>query len=474
MFRMKIFSLFLLMVTIQNCSGSDTNDYIHPPNDSENAFKSKTDDQKEPTTTPATVANTPKHIWNITNIGKYEDTTDYRTFGICGNLVTRFSAKCFCGNETLIRMDSSASMCCISPDSTCFYTKNNTKDVRNSDVLCKDGVVQSKLLPCHGKCFNDYNWSAKLWQFSHFPCPELNYCVPIQDMCSGLCPSEQETCNESLRCYESGWTKDEEYDRINNTQSFRYDKLDTLTTEYVDGHKYCSVSVAANNQQFNQISRLDEDKILPDSEDRLDLQSLLQPCKTDRGEDGFVCDNAYDKGDDGFRCRANEYWCVNYKDKCDVGNTTISLDHEQICRNYTLLREMSCDSYYDLDVFNYGLQCTGNSKACYFPYYSKFDGNPKGARLTCTDKSHMKFPTANVTCSTFNEQFIKQHRQQWCECTDTSNQWCREAKNSTICKDPESWLKEQSLNKLTFDPHQCESSCQEPGPDCLGMPSNYK
>ena len=85
-----------------------------------------------------------------------------------------------------------------------------------------------------------------------------------------------------------------------------------------------------------------------------------------------------------------------------------------------------------------------------------------------------KFPSYNVKCSTFNEQFMKQHHQQWCDCDEPSNKLCEDAKNSEICKNPELWLNKQRSNKLVRDPHQCESSCKEPGPDCIGKPSNEK
>ena len=475
LFKKKCFILFLI-ATSQNYSdlasdlhnplrplldksenvSKDKSENILPLDKSENVFQDKTEDQTEPTTTTSA---TPSNVRIKREAGKYEDTANYRLYPRCGNLEMLNHYKCICGNETLIRIDSSDSMCCIPPDSNCSYTTEDTDDERRSDVECKDGVVQPKLLPCHGKCFNDYDRSQKLWKDSYFHCPELNYCVPIQDMCSGLCPSEQDTCDSRLRCYRSGYS-----------HADRFDKLATLITEYVDGHKYCSRSQARNNQQHNQISRLDEDNILPGDELRLDLESFLQPCTTGRGEDGFECDNAYDNG----RCSATELWCSGAGNKCDIGNTSIIMDHQEICRNDTLLHEVSCDSYFEFDVFNYGLRCTGNSKACYYPYYRKYDGNPKGARLTCSDKSHMKFPTPNVTCSTFYEQFMKQHHQQWCECDDTSNQWCVKAKNRSICKDPESWFKNQNTNKLVYDPHECETSCQQPGPDCLGMPSDYK
>ena len=66
---------------------------------------------------------------------------------------------------------------------------------------------------------------------------------------------------------------------------------------------------------------------------------------------------------------------------------------------------------------------------------------------------------------------MDQHKQQWCKCTDDTNQWCRGAKESKICTNPEAWLEEQRLNQFVQDPHQCQSSCELPGKDCQGMPT---
>ena len=438
--------LLLLLLPIQDCHGQNPETSLH--SSEEDVSKENPDNVNEPTPDPTKNSRIKREG------GSYEDTTNYSYFPKCGNLEMRYSRKCFCGNETLMKIDTGDSMCCLPPDANCSYTTAGYNgDKRDSDVHCPDGVAQSKLKPCHGECFNDYEKSSKLFIQSHQHCSDLNVCINIQNMCSGLCNSDPDTCVGDLRCFANGYPEENDWN-----------DLETLITEYVDNHKYCKKSYGENNHEYNQLTREDETEIKPGGDLPLDL-SLLVPCTDKRGNDGYLCDNNVD---DDNKCTANTNWCDGSGASCEVGNITISLDNPQLCANQTKLSELSCDLYTSAgQLFAHGLRCSGKNKACFFPFYNHYNGEPLGAKPTCDDNSHKKFPVG-VTCSKFNQQFMVQHKQQWCNCTDDTNPNCIYAKGSKICTNPEAWLEEQRLNQFVQDPHQCQSSCEVPGKDCQG------
>ena len=347
--------VFVLLVLIQEAASADPDYLPKIPKHSEDEVQNENELKSD-----KTFKNQYKR-----EIALYEDNTDYNYFPRCGNLEMRFSRRCYCGNDTLVNIQLSEVMCCVPPHTSCIYT--NPLDKKQSDIICKEGVTQLKLKSCNGECFNDYEKSSKLHIKSHFYCPDTDYCIPIQDMCSGLCPREQDTCDDSLRCYQNGYEDEDTW----NTKT-------TLISDYVKGHKYCSKSKGENNGAYNQVTRLDEERLSPLGEAALNLSLLLKPCKTVKWRDGYKCDNAVDANG----CIGISLWCAGTGGICQVGDISISRDNTQLCANETFLQDQSCDvldKVIDKDLVAYGLRCSGKSKGCYYPFYNFADGEPLGS-----------------------------------------------------------------------------------------------
>ena len=78
-------------------------------------------------------------------------------------------------------------------------------------------------------------------------CHKEDYCLPLDQMCSGVCSEEAELCDpDNLRCIGHGY-----WDLGYTVMS--------LDTKLGKGHGYC---LKANNDQvYDSISRSDEQKV---------------------------------------------------------------------------------------------------------------------------------------------------------------------------------------------------------------------
>ena len=97
--------------------------------------------------------------------------------------------------------------------------------------------------------------------------------------------------------------------------------------------------------------------------------------------------------------------------------------------------------------------------ACVYPWYTWYNGHPHTRYVTsCTDNSDQIFEV-NQTCRQHLQRHLDFHNESFC------NENYPDVRSSLICTNISQWLLGQD-SSIT-DPHNCQSSCAEPGPDCL-------
>ena len=101
-----------------------------------------------------------------------------------------------------------------------------------SDVWCPNGQVKNKREPCNNQCWNSYEDSEKLYKTATLNCLEENFCLPLDQMCTGVCKAEEVFCSQDLRCLGDG---------LKSTISFRPGNytITSLSTKLAENHNYC-------------------------------------------------------------------------------------------------------------------------------------------------------------------------------------------------------------------------------------------
>ena len=281
--------------------------------------------------------------------GPIKDDNDYADFPLCGDKPLQFSRyNCYCGNRTLdadTDLHEGEYYCCVPPSSSgqdqCKQT--NGLDNKYSDVRCENGEVRHKTEPCHQRCWNPYRQSEKLFKKATMYCKEEDYCIPLDQMCSGVCSEDAELCNQdNLRCIGHGYPEgDWGFSDVDNTRK-------SLNTKLGKDHGYC---LKINNDQvYDSISRNDEVRVIGTNQPTVNYVGLVKCYNSEYGSDGILC---------GDRYRPIQYWCIGTADLCNTGDNIISIDHPELCRNRTYWRinNFSCDQSGEL-TYAVGSRCS--------------------------------------------------------------------------------------------------------------------
>ena len=375
----------------------------------------------------------------------YPDTCDYTESGwsvMCGNKCIERDNWCNCnGSDTdWFRPYVDNVHCCLEPGETC---------TRDSDyhgaVRCSEGKKLSISSTCNTtmgpRCYNSYQHSQYIGKQSHYTCPDT--CVPWEEMCLGLswCEGDTQVCGPDLRCpprYEDKYNIWRNVTKLN------------ISSSLVAGHNYCIHDSKTNDGQFDSIDRSDETQVIA-AQSPLDLDiSSFTPCNDWNNHPGVKC---------GTDCKRSGDWCRDYGAvTCDTGSGNIVTTDPTLCQDSRVWANVSCTDYLaDGTVGSYGLRCTGQNMRCVWPWYTDVYGKPSSGSVTqCPDKSDQVF-NSSLTCRQHLQQHMEFHTKTYC---NENYYWL----SYPICTNKTQWLsrKDKSYN----DPHFCQSSCSDPGPDC--------
>ena len=377
----------------------------------------------------------------VTASDSCEDFGDY----LCGDLCIDQQAKCHCGNDTLQGYFTDRNFYCCIPQGDdrpqCY------KDVDDGAAgHCPAGRKLRISEQCEGHCFNEYqnyNNNTKLGWRSQYRCDD-GQCVRVERMCRygyAACndKSDLKECTEDLQCV--------------YTQKYGHSKP-TLQSPY--DHTECQYKSNENNGRYDNIGRGDEKKRPTLGQSSHVNYTALQHCNTtESGIPGVLC---------GKKCVAKYNWCRGeYSDSCRTNTTQFSIQDASLCSNTTFWSTVSCNTYYSNgEVWLYGKRCSANKQHCYYPWYTKNtrDFDYKKAKIylpTCQDRSDKIF-AMNTRCN------ITGYVKQYCDtvCNETNkHKYCQE----NICENQIEWISNQT-DSFILDPHNCESSCQNPSRGC--------
>ena len=389
-------------------------------------------------------------------ISGYSDTCNYTgNYVRCGDKCMYYASKCLCGSSDPLWLKRGDDQCCIPTGGNC-----NREPGKWSDAICSEGKTLSKSIlsyaHCENKnramqCYNSYQDSQHISADSHYTCPHT--CVPVEDMCQGVrwCESDHEVCGPQLRCPSKK-------------------KHNLTSSSAVSRHHYCvrrTSTATIDNEVFESIDRIDESKIKTHGSGLdIDITSFTF-CNASnqytRSTPGVKC------GPDPEDCREIDRWCIERRaDTCDTeNNRTVRTTDSRLCSNPKVWSTFPCSQYIGGQIVNYGLRCRGNNMQCAYPWYGRFDGKIEfwGHVFQCEDKSDQVFKT-NVTCRQHFQENIDFHNQHFCN-TSVIFQPRVDAKAKLICTNKTKYLSYHLDNPLYSDPHSCQSSCSDPGPDCV-------
>ena len=386
---------------------------------------------------------------------------------LCGDVCIPLKRTCTCGGDTQYGNAGLPSSYCCLPAISLPANKNQCQRVRTNGK-CSDGNVTNLTEPCGGECFTEYrtlrNQSYLGGLRATYKC-ESGDCVLMRDMCSGYATCQDKSdlaeCDESLHCISTNGG----YER----------------TSY-QGHYACLYYNAKNDREYDNIHRKDEETLTVNLT-RVNFSGITQRANCSRLIDvGLTC---------GDQCSPPYQWCLD-RSKFSVkthscpGNVTLPSDDKSLCKNKTFWSEKDrnttaflnkpglcdnvtvtcdmCDLFYPSggELYANGSRCTGNLQHCYYPWYT-FNWNVYTRQKyapTCSDNSDKIFHI-NSRCNTSHYVDI------YCDTI------CRPGKeleycNREICdvRTVSQWLEDNKDDKLLMDPHDCQSSCSSPGPDC--------
>ena len=365
----------------------------------------------------------------------YPDTNDYLNHPVCGNIPLKvYWGICYCGSEAMSGDNDLVwgdVFCCVSPEDECYEEGNVVK--------CPTGTKQLKSQPCHGQCYNSYTTSQYLWRTASLYCEEDDFCLPLPQMCSGLCKKEEDVCSSDLRCPLHG------YEALSFLTNYTVQSLGGKVT---GNHEYC---LAINNDGFyDSVSRSDEDKVTTKYTKLFEYTDLKTCHHKDAGE-GIQCQ----EGPEGCMPRTN--WCSGLGRVCTTEAGPVGMDNVDLCQNNTFWLERSCD-FYDRgrgELLGVGTRCSADKKHCSFPWYAVQFAYPI-LFPRCLDRSDQAFPV-NTSCAEFNHQFLDTYKKLW----------CNEGGTGTACDYIKEKLEYYKDDNRLRDPNGCEKSCITSGADCL-------
>ena len=185
----------------------------------------------------------------------------------------------------------------------------------------------------------------------------------------------------------------------------------------------------------------------------------LQPCTTEAGQPGVKC---------GEKCLWRGGWCRDdMSASCSTRTTQFSTRDVSLCRNSTFWSTVDCNVYYsDGEVALFGKRCSANKQHCYYPWYTKNTEDfeyEKGSKYppTCQDKSDRIFDV-NTRCNITG--YVQEYSDSLCGKT-MFNIYIHKFSDENLCENPTEWISRQT-DSYILDPHNCESSCQNPSRGC--------
>ena len=374
---------------------------------------------------------------------------------LCGNVCLTRDYYCYCG-DTILRYEYIPTRHCCSSDQ-CINKKDGSG-------WCPQGQVRDITIPCHdGKCYADYDDSYYYpkatgrknfvtYNKSFFKCPLRDECLAAKTMCQGhsACGDHQ-SCNKTLLCDNR---KGEGIQSLNQCKK----------TEIINEHFYCQYHRFDGNSVYDTINREDEsitNTLIPKA--IVNYSSNLTKCNADEGL-GLNCIVDENKS----RCYHPAAWCRSDKTfSCIIDGKKIASNDKTLCQDKLFWNNVT-DCVTDRgrwvfvvgDVFvtdGTGIRCNGSLMHMIYPWYKYYNGLPE-ARLKqqCEDKSDQVFDLG-TPCPDVNH-YLKIHNQLWCNNARMMDE--------EICTNPQSWI-ESNSNKIKIDPHNCQSSCNEPGTNCI-------
>ena len=180
----------------------------------------------------------------------------------------------------------------------------------------------------------------------------------------------------------------------------------------------------------------------------------LQLCTTEDGQPGVRC---------GQKCLWSGGWCRDDLSAiCSTRATQFSTREASLCRNTTFWSTVDCNVYYsDGEVALYGKRCSANKQHCYYPWYTKntqdFEDKETEYLPNCQDHSDRIFEL-NTRCNII--EYVKEYSDTICNKIN-KHKYCKD----NICENPARWVSHQT-DSFILDPHNCESSCQNPSRVC--------
>ena len=200
------------------------------------------------------------------------------------------------------------------------------------------------------------------------------------------------------------------------------------------------------------------------SAQELDITSF-KPCTHESygyTQSGLTCGLSSDPD----LCWPNDAWChENSYRRCYTGpeSERISTRDSRLCSNPEVWREVDCNVFKNGRVERYGMRCTGQKMECIYPWYTVENIERRiGLVTSCTDHSDQIFEV-NQTCRQHLQKHLDFHTKNFCN--ENNTDVYLEVQSSLICTNSTEWLSGQD-SSIT-DTHNCQSSCNEQGPDCL-------
>ena len=382
--------------------------------------------------------------------GQSKDGCERETDYLCGDKCIRYDKDCHCAADILHGSGGlPSSYCCLADGaSTCQY--------RRGAAHCRDGKVTNLTEVCAGACHVEYRTTINQTGLgglrATYMCASGDSCAPVRDMCSGTAACRDQSdlaeCNENLQCISTNGQHELTWHRY---------------------HHACLYETSKNDGEYDNIHRKDE-QYLTLNDSRVNFAGITQ-CDFQKEDKSGLRGRGLQCGEEG-KCSPPWQWCLDRRQhsvtttQCG-GNFTLISDDKTLCKNTTFWSQHEiCNIYYDDnkkgELFALGSRCTGNLQHCYYPWYT-FNWNVYTRQKyapTCSDNSDKIFHI-NSRCNTSHYVDI------YCD------KICRPGKeleycNREICdvRTVSQWLEDNKDDKLLMDPHDCQSSCSSPGPEC--------
>lgn len=382
----------------------------------------------------------------VTLIGNVRSRDSCENWGeyLCGDLCINQHASCYCGDKVLQGfLGDRENYCCIPPSEdrqVCYQDQDGAGHCRVGRKLLTGAPSEE----CHGRCFNEYqNYNrTRLGERARYRCDD-GQCASVGRMCRDgyaacLDRSDLKECTETVQC--------------SHTTSSH--SQPSLGPRYA--HTECQYERDENNGEYDNIGRGDERSLTALVLSSPVNYTELQPCTTAEGQPGLTC---------GEKCKEKIAWCrggVRQSDTCTTATTQFSTSDATLCSNTTFWAAVSCNVMEsDGEIQAFGRRCSAASQHCYYPWYSKntedFRHIESHMLPTCHDYSDRIFHI-NTSCN------ITAYVEEYCAkvCSGTNRlKHCKEE----ICQNKTVWISNQT-DRFILDPHNCQSSCQDPSRGC--------